>query len=75
MSKNYTLEKLAKDLAKNDHRKARAKHRSSRLCWYISICWQVLGIAGMIMHIDNANACEIIGVLWMIAALLVRREE
>ncbi len=75
MSKNYTIEDWAKDLVKNDRRKERAKHRGSRVCWYISLCWQALGIAGMIMHIDGANACEIIGVLWMIVALLVRREE
>lgn len=73
--KGYTLEKLAKDLAKDAHRKERAKHRGSRACWYISICWQILGIFGMIMHIDDANTCEIIGALWMIVALLVRREE
>lgn len=68
---DYTLE----DWAKEWRRKARAKHRGSRVCWYISICWQILGIFGMIAHIDNANTCEMIGVLWLIVALLVRREE
>ncbi len=71
MSENYTLEKLAKEYRRNE----RAKHRGSRVCWYISICWQILGIFGMIMHIDGANTCEIIGVLWMVVALLVRRGE
>lgn len=72
MSDNdYTLEKLVKEY----RRQKRAKHRGSRVYLYISICWQILGIFGMIMHIDNANICEIIGVLWMIVALLVRREE
>lgn len=71
MSENYTLEKLAKEWRRN----ARAKHRGSRGCWYVSICWQVLGIVEMAMHIDGANTCEIIGALWMIVALLVRREE
>lgn len=68
---DYTLEKLAKEW----RRQKRAKHRGSRVCWYISICWQALGIFGMINHINGANTCEIIGVLWMIVALLVRREE
>ena len=68
---DYTLEELAKEW----RREVRAKHRGSRVCWCISICWQILGIFGMIMNIDDANVCEIIGVLWLIVALLVRREE
>lgn len=68
---DYSLE----DWAKECRRKARAKHRGSRVCWYISLCWQALGIAGMIMRIDGANTYEIIGALWLIVALLVRREE
>lgn len=68
---DYSLEELAKEY----RRKKRAIHRGSRVCWYISICWQALGIFGMIAHIDGANICEIIGVLWLIVALLVRREE
>lgn len=68
---DYTLEELAKEYRRN----ARAKHRGSRACWYVSLCWQALGIFGMITHIENANTCEIIGVLWLIVALLVRIEE
>lgn len=71
MEEDYTLE----DWAKEYRRKARAKHRSSRVCWYISICWQILGIIGMIGHVEGANTYIAIGVLWMIVAMLVRREE
>lgn len=71
MDEDYTIEEWAKDL----RRKARAKRRNSRVCWYISICWQILGIIGMIGHIEGANTCIVVGVLWMIVSLLVRREE
>lgn len=63
------------ELAKEYRRKVRAKHRGSRACWSISLCWQVLGIFGMMAHVNDANIYEVIGVLWVIIALLVRREE